>query len=64
MMGYSVHVFCAHDLERGSAAPDEHELIDVVLVEWAELLRQIVSGEAADVTLAYAVLVYAANYTA
>lgn len=61
MMDHSVHVFCARGIEQGAAAPDEHELIDMVLVEWPDLLRQIVSGDATDVTVAYAVLLYAAQ---
>ncbi len=60
-MGYSVHVFCARGIEHGSATPDEHESIDLILIEWADLLRQAVSGEAIDVTVAYAVLLYAAQ---
>jgi len=61
MMVHSVHVFCARGVQHGSAAPDELELIDVVLVEWADLLKQAVLGEAIDVTVAYAVLLYAAQ---
>jgi ADP-ribose pyrophosphatase len=61
IMGHAVHVFCAREIARGSAAPDEHEIIHVARVEWPDLLRQVVSGEAADVTLAYAVLLYAAQ---
>ena len=61
MMGHSVHVFCARGIEHGDAAPDEHEIIDLVLIDWADLLRQVVSGEATDVTVAYAVLLYAAQ---
>jgi ADP-ribose pyrophosphatase len=58
LMAQTVYVFVTHDLVKGTPALDEHELIDTVLMDWAELVAQVVAGEAVDVTLAYAVLLY------
>jgi ADP-ribose pyrophosphatase len=55
-----VHVFYAKSLKAGITSFDEHEAIDVVLIDWLELLNKVVVGEEAiDVTLAYAVMRYA-----
>ena len=59
MTSYSVHVFVAETVERGDPMPDPEELIDVVLLDWEEVIRLVRMQEPVDVTLAYAVLCYA-----
>lgn len=56
---HAVHVFLARALEAGQPALDEHELVDVVLMDWDNLLDMVLAGDAVDVALAYAVLLYA-----
>jgi ADP-ribose pyrophosphatase len=59
LMSQVVHVFCAKSLEIGNPAPDEHEIIEVVFMDWTELLQMVLSGDGIDVALAYAVMMYA-----
>ncbi len=54
-----VYVFLAHVQERGRLNLDEHEIIEVVLMDWSEVLQLVLSDEAVDSALGYAVLRYA-----
>jgi ADP-ribose pyrophosphatase len=63
LMSHTVHVFTAHVDEQRPQALDEHEMIDIVRLDWSELLQLVSSEEAVDATLAYAVLRYAAHTT-
>ena len=61
LASYSVHVFIARELKAGTPHLDEHEIVDVVLMDWEDLLDKVLDYETVDVTLAYAVLLYAAR---
>ena len=55
------HIFLARDLELGIPAPDEHEVIDVVLMDWQDIHALVLSGEPVDFQLAYAALLHSAQ---
>lgn len=59
ILSYPVHIYHASSVTRGEASQDRHEYIDVRLVAWDRLLRDVQSSRPVDVTLAYAVLLYA-----
>ena len=67
LLSYTVHVFVARVHPGGAPAYDEREIVEVVTTPWADLLRRVVgdpasaADEPVDVTLAYAVLRYAAQ---
>lgn len=54
------HVFTARDLMPGAVDLDEHEVIDVVLMDWDDVVKMVLSNQAIDGSLAYAVLRYLA----
>lgn len=54
------HVFVAHELELGETNLDEHEVVEVVLKDWQEVVNMVLSNEAVDGSLVYAVLRYMA----
>ena len=58
--GTTGHVYVTHSIKEGIAKPDEHELIEVVLMQWDEVLNLVLADKAVDSALAYAVLRYAA----
>lgn len=61
MIPHVCHVFVARDLTPGPNNLDEHEVIDVVLVDWDEVVEMVLSNEAIDGPLSYAVLRYLAT---
>ncbi|GEM_PF-5975836 len=62
MMSHCVHVFVAQAPQPGEPAHDEQEIVEVVMLPWDELVERVIHGdEALDVTLAFAVLRYAAQ---
>jgi len=63
-IGYSserIHVFTAHDLERGSQSLAEGEFVEVVEMEFAEALQRARRGDLKDMKTVTA-LVYAAAH--
>ncbi len=63
-IGYSsecIHVFTAHDLERGTQALAEGEFVEVVEMDFHEALRQVRHGDLKDMKTITA-LVYAAAH--
>jgi ADP-ribose pyrophosphatase len=63
-IGYSserIHVFTAHDLERGSQSLAEGEFVEVVEMEFVEALRRARRGDLKDMKTVTA-LVYAAAH--
>ncbi|MBM7791045.1 NUDIX hydrolase [Tenggerimyces flavus] len=62
-MSHTCHVFVARDLRLGSKNLDEHEVIDVVLMPWPDVVTLVLNGDAVDGSLVYAVLRYLARTT-
>ncbi|MBV7332654.1 NUDIX hydrolase [Chloroflexi bacterium TSY] len=58
---HTCHVFVAHDLDPGATNLDEHEVVDVVLKDWEEVVDMVLNNEAIDGSLVYAVLRYLAS---
>ena len=56
--GGTDHIYVSHSVEAGPPMPDEHEIVEVVLMSWNEVLKLVVSKQAVDSALAYAVLRY------
>ena len=59
--GSTVHVYVTHSVEAGTPSPDEHEIIEVVLMPWDNVLKLVLAEQAVDASLAYAVLRYGAT---
>jgi ADP-ribose pyrophosphatase len=55
-IAHTCHVFVARDLRAGASNLDEHEMIDVVLKPWPEVVDMVLTGAAVDGSLVYAVL--------
>ncbi len=53
------HVYVTHSVEAGTPKPDEHEIIDIVLMRWDDLFNLVLAEQAVDSALAYAILRYA-----
>lgn len=62
-MSHTCHVFVARKLRLGPNNLDEHEVIDVVLMAWPEVVGLALNGDAVDGSLVYAVLRYLARTT-
>ncbi len=55
---HTCHIFLARQLSRGTTNLDEHEIVTVVLKDWEEVVNMVLSNEAVDGSLNYAVLRY------
>ncbi|HMA32883.1 MAG TPA: NUDIX hydrolase [Chloroflexia bacterium] len=55
----TAHLYIAHDLEAVAAVPDETEFLEVAIVPFAEVLRQVLAGEIRDSMTMIAVLLAA-----
>lgn len=62
-MTHTCHVFVARKLQLGANNLDEHEVIEVVHKSWPEVVDMVLTGEAVDGSLVYAVLRYLARTT-
>ncbi|MEQ4206044.1 NUDIX hydrolase [Actinopolymorpha sp. B9G3] len=62
-IAHTCHVFVARTLQLGANNLDEHEVIEVVLKPWQEVVDMVLTGEAVDGSLVYAVLRYLARTT-
>jgi ADP-ribose pyrophosphatase len=60
-IAHTCNVFVARNLEPGATHFDEHEMINVVIKPWQEVVELVLAGEAVDGDLAYAVLRYLAR---
>jgi ADP-ribose pyrophosphatase len=60
-IAHTCHVFVAHKLRPGTNNLDENEVIEVVLKPWQEVVDMVLTGEAVDGSLVYAVLRYLAR---
>ena len=56
-----VHCFVAEEIEPGAQDLDPHEVIEVMLVEWEQLVEHVMSDEPTDAVLGYCVLRYLAR---
>lgn len=54
----TAHVFTTRVHNRRQPMPDEHEIVDVVLMNWSAVVDMVLSEEPADGSLAYAVMRY------
>ena len=61
MTSHVCHIFVARDLTPGAVNLDEHEVIDVVLMDWDDVVEMVLSNQAIDGALSYAVLRYLAT---
>lgn len=57
-ISHTCYVFVAHDLKPGATNLDEHEIVEVVLKDWDEVIEMVLSNEIIDGSLVYAVLRY------
>jgi ADP-ribose pyrophosphatase len=53
---HTCHVFLARELQLGAMNLDEHEVVNVVLKDWEDVVKMVLSNEAIDGSLVYAVL--------
>ncbi len=60
-IAHTCHVFMARKLQPGSRNLDENEVIEVVLKPWQEVVDMVLTGDAVDGSLVYAVLRYLAR---
>jgi ADP-ribose pyrophosphatase len=60
-IAHTCHVFVARNLRSGARNLDENEVIDVVLEPWQAVVDMVLSGDAVDGSLVYAVLRYLAQ---
>jgi len=58
---HTCHVFVARKLQPGASNLDENEVIDVFHKPWREVVDMVLTGEAVDGSLVYAVLRYLAR---
>ena len=56
LMAKTSHVFIARNLTVGATNLDEHEVVDVVLKDWADVVEMVLNNEMIDGSLVYAVL--------
>lgn len=55
-IAHTCHVFVGRNLQLGPKNLDENEVVDVVLKPWHEVVDMVLTGEAVDGSLVYAVL--------
>lgn len=60
-LSHTCHVFLARELRPGPRSLDENEVIEVVHEPWQAVVDMVLSGEAVDGSLVYAVLRYLAR---
>ncbi len=57
------HVFVARGLRLGATNLDEHEIVEVVLKDWRDVVKMVINNEVLDGSLTYAVLKFLAATT-